>query len=468
MQDLISRNSSRLEFSFRIIDILALWSAGQLAGLLRFSGPISEQAPIHLILLYFCCGTAFLLFQQLDLYSSWRGRTLPALFRHLALSWGVVLLTGLFFAFLINHVSAISRVWLFSWYLIGILFLALSRTILYSGLRYLRKRGLNNKNVVIIGFGRTGQEMYQRTSEQHWYGYDVKAIYTGNQHPTTLDISHVDRISALEDVNDYVVNNNIHELWITLPLSASQQLHTLQYLLRNALVDVRWVPDTLSLQIFNSKITNFLGLTTVELNQPAANDVGGMVKDLFDKLFAAVVLILLTPLFMVIATAIKLSSPGPVFFKQRRLGLNGRPFEMYKFRSMKVHQENGKVTQATKDDPRITRVGSFLRRTSLDELPQFINVLRGEMSVVGPRPHALQHNEIYKERLEMYMLRHRVKPGITGWAQVNGFRGETDTDEKMAKRVQFDLQYIEHWSFGMDLKIILWTAFKGWTGNNAY
>ena len=468
MQDLISRNSSRLEFSVRVIDILALWLAGQLAGFFRFSGPISEQDPIHLILLYFCCGMAFLLFQQLDLYSSWRGRTLPALFRHLAISWGVVLLTGLFFAFLINNASAISRLWLFLWYVTGIVFLALSRTILYSGLRFLRKRGLNSKNVVIVGFGRTGQEMFLRTSQQHWYGYEVKAIYTGNQHPSTVDISHVDRISALEDVNDYVLKNNIHELWITLPLSASQQLHTLQYLLRNALVDIRWVPDTLSIQIFNSKITNFLGLPAVALNQPAANDVGGIVKDLFDKVFAAVALILLAPLFIVIAIAIKLSSPGPVFFKQRRLGLNGRPFEMYKFRSMKVHQEQGKVTQATKDDPRITPIGRFLRRTSLDELPQFINVLRGEMSVVGPRPHALQHNEIYKERLEMYMLRHRVKPGITGWAQVNGFRGETDTDEKMAKRVQFDLHYIEHWSFGMDLKIILWTAFKGWTGKNAY
>ena len=468
MQDLISRNSSRLEFSVRIIDVLALWLAGQLAGLLRFSGPISQEASIHLILLYFCCGVAFLLFPQLHLYSSWRGRTLPSLFRHLAISWGVVLLIGLFFAFLINHANDISRIWMFCWYGLGIAFLALSRTILYSGLRYLRKRGLNNKNVVIVGFGRTGQEMFQRTSQHHWYGYDVKAIYTGNQHPTTLDISHVDRINALEDIHEYVIKNNIHEIWITLPLSASQQLHTLQYLLRNALVDIRWVPDTLSIQIFNSKITSFLGLTTVELNQPAANDVGGIIKDLFDKVFAAVALMLMAPLFLVIAVAIKLSSPGPVFFKQRRLGLNGRPFEMYKFRSMKVHQEHGTVTQATKNDPRITRVGAFLRRTSLDELPQFINVLRGEMSVVGPRPHALQHNEIYKERLEMYMLRHRVKPGITGWAQVNGFRGETDTDEKMAKRVQFDLHYIEHWSFWMDLKIILWTAFKGWTGKNAY
>ncbi len=469
MQDLISRNSSRLEFSVRIIEVLSLWLAGQLAGLIRFSGAVDQEAAaVHLILLYFCCGVAFLLFPQLHLYSSWRGRTMPALFRQLAISWGVVLLIGLFFAFLINQISALSRLWLFYWYGTGIVFLVVSRFILHSFLRGLRKRGLNNKNVLIVGFGRTGQEMFQRTNQQHWYGYEVKAIYTGNQHPTAIDTHQVDKINALEDINDYVLQNNIHEIWITLPLSASQQLHSLQYLLRNALVDIRWVPDTLSMRIFNSKITNFLGVPTVELNQPAANDVGGIVKDLFDKLFAAVALLLLAPLFLVIAVGIKMSSPGPVFFKQKRLGLNGRPFDMYKFRSMKMHQEHGKVTQATKNDPRITPFGGFLRRTSLDELPQFINVLRGEMSVVGPRPHALQHNEMYKERLEMYMLRHRVKPGITGWAQVNGFRGETDTDEKMAKRVQFDLHYIEHWSFWMDLKIILWTAFKGWTGKNAY
>jgi len=135
---------------------------------------------------------------------------------------------------------------------------------------------------------------------------------------------------------------------------------------------------------------------------------------------------------------------------------------------MKVHQEHDTVTQATQHDPRITRIGQFIRRTSLDELPQFINVLKGDMSVVGPRPHALQHNEMYKDLLELYMLRHRVKPGITGWAQIHGYRGETDTVDKMAKRVQFDLHYIRNWSLWMDLQIIVWTAFKGWTGKNAY
>jgi putative colanic acid biosynthesis UDP-glucose lipid carrier transferase len=468
MQDLINKNSSRLEFSLRVMDIVALWFAGELSGLLRFSEPLVNAGPIHTILLYLCCGLAFLLFSQFELYVSWRGRSMRSLFAHLAGAWAVVLLIGLVFSFLIHHAGLLSRLWLFYWYVTGILCLVATRGILYSLLRFLRGNGLNSKRVVIVGYGNTGREMHRRAAHQNWFGYDVKAVHVG-AYDGKLDLDPaIDQIGTLEAIQDYVVTNKIHEIWITLPLSASAQLQQLQYLLRNALVDIRWVPDTMSMQILSNKIINFLGMPAVDLNQPISGDVHGIVKDLFDKLFSFVVLVLLLPLFIVIAILIKTSSPGPVFFKQPRLGLNGRPFNVYKFRSMKLHQEHGTVTQATQDDPRVTPVGRFLRRTSLDELPQFINVLMGEMSVVGPRPHALQHNEMFKDRLEMYMLRHRVKPGITGWAQIHGYRGETDTDDKMAKRVQFDLHYIQNWSFWMDLKIIAWTAFKGWTSNNAY
>jgi putative colanic acid biosynthesis UDP-glucose lipid carrier transferase len=180
----------------------------------------------------------------------------------------------------------------------------------------------------------------------------------------------------------------------------------------------------------------------------------------FDKLFSAAVLVAIAPLMALIAIGVKCSSPGPVLFKQPRLGLNGRRFDVYKFRTMAVHREDGGVTQASRDDVRITRFGAFLRQRSLDELPQFFNVLLGDMSVVGPRPHALAHNDHYKELLEQYMLRHRVKSGITGWAQINGHRGETDTIDKMDKRVQFDLYYIQHWSLWMDLQIVLRTVWS--------
>jgi putative colanic acid biosynthesis UDP-glucose lipid carrier transferase len=468
MQDLILRNSSRLEFSMRVVDVAALWFSGHLAHMLRFSAPLREADPIHTILLYFCCGLAFLLFPQFGLYASWRGRSMPPMFMHVAGAWGAVMLVGVVFSFLIHQAGDLSRLWIFYWFLTGILFLILSRAVLYSVLRYLREKGMNSKRVVLVGFGPTGREMYRRASQQHWYGYDVKAIHFPMEDNDDIIDPSVERIATLEEICTYVERQNIHEIWITLPLSASADLQKLQYLLRNSLVDIRWVPDTMSMQILSNKFINFLGLPAVELNQPVSGGVGGIAKELFDKVFALVALILMIPLFIVIAICIKLSSPGPVFFRQPRLGLNGKKFLVYKFRTMKLHEEHGVVKQATQDDPRVTPIGRFLRRTSLDELPQFINVLMGDMSVVGPRPHALQHNDLYKDKLEMYMLRHRVKPGITGWAQIHGYRGETDTVDKMAKRVQFDLHYIQNWSLWMDIKIIVWTAFKGWTGNNAY
>lgn len=450
----------------RIVDVIVLWAAGQLAGLLSFQTSLSNVPPVHTILLYFSCALALILFSNFGMYGSWRGRSMLSMFLQCALSWAAVMMCALLFSFLIHHVGSLSRLWMVHWYVVGALGLLLPRAAVYTILRQLREKGLNSKRVIIVGYGAVGREMHARASTQSWYGYDVKAVYPAEGEDIVP--AGVERVDSLGDLLEAVRRHEIHEIWITLPLSDQERLRELQFVLRNALVDIRWVPDTLSMQILSNKIISFLGMPALDLNQPVAADMNAIAKDVFDKFFSATVLFLLLPLFIFIGIAIKLSSPGPIFFRQPRLGLNGRPFMCFKFRSMKVHQEHGVVTQATQNDPRITPIGGFLRRTSLDELPQFINVLLGDMSVVGPRPHALQHNELYKDKLEMYMLRHRVKPGITGWAQIHGYRGETDTVDKMAKRVQFDLHYIKNWSFAMDMKIIVWTAFKGWTGNNAY
>jgi putative colanic acid biosysnthesis UDP-glucose lipid carrier transferase len=452
----------------RLMDILVLEIAGGIASLIHFHVPLSETPPIHTVLLHFCSALAFLLFPQLELYGSWRGRSMPDMFVRIGASWALVLLIGLFFSFLIHHVGHVSRLWMFYWYASGVTLLVAYRSAVYLGLRFLRAKGLNNKRVVIVGYGSTGQEMHKRALHQDWSGYDVMAVHAAPEEASKIVDPSIVRIRDMQEIPEYVVANHIHEIWITLPLMASPKLQELQYLLRNTLVDIRWVPDILGLQMLSNKMGNFLGLPVVDLNQPISSGLNGIIKDIFDRAFAIVVLILLLPLFATLAVLIKRSSPGPVFFRQPRLGLNGRKFNVYKFRTMKVHQEQNGVTQATKNDSRLTSIGGFLRRTSLDELPQFINVLLGDMSVVGPRPHALQHNEMYKDLLEMYMLRHRVKPGITGWAQIHGHRGETDTVDKMATRVQFDLHYIQHWSLWMDIRIIVWTAFKGWTGKNAY
>ena len=211
------------------------------------------------------------------------------------------------------------------------------------------------------------------------------------------------------------------------------------------------------------------GHLAVDLSVTPLDGLARIVKRLEDLVLGVLITLLIIPVCLVIAIAIKVTSRGPVLFKQYRTGANGRRFKVYKFRSMMVHKErNGKVTQARKGDPRITRVGAFLRRTSLDELPQFYNVLQGRMSIVGPRPHALAHNEYYKDIVESYMKRHKVKPGITGWAQVKGYRGETDTIDKMEKRVACDLWYIDNWSLWLDLRIILTTVYKGFLSPSAY
>ena len=194
-----------------------------------------------------------------------------------------------------------------------------------------------------------------------------------------------------------------------------------------------------------------------------------MIKGIEDRVLALLILIAISPLMVLLALGVKLSSSGPVLFRQKRHGLDCKAIEVWKFRSMRLHQENaGEVTQATRDDPRVTRFGRFLRRTSLDELPQFFNVLQGTMSIVGPRPHAVEHNDHYKSIVQNYMQRHRVKPGITGWAQVNGLRGETDTVEKMARRVEYDLYYMQNWSVLFDLRIVAMTIFKGFIGKAVY
>jgi putative colanic acid biosysnthesis UDP-glucose lipid carrier transferase len=466
MQDAISINPSRLEFSLRLMDVGVLIAAGELSGALQFAGGLREAAPIHAILLYFCSALAAYVFLRLDVYVSWRGRAMPQLLLRLALSWALVLLVGIVLSFLIHQAGALSRLWVCYWFAFGLVMLVLSRAIAYSVLNSLRRMGVNCKNVVIIGYGATGRELHQRAARQAWCGYEVRAVQADAEH--ALDDAAIARIARLADIPQFVAANKIHEIWITLPMSASAQLGELPYLLRNALVDIRWIPDTLSMQILSSRMVDFLGFPAVELNRPNSSGLNGLVKDVFDRLFAAVALLALAPLFALLAIAIKFTSAGPVFFRQERLGLNGKPFKVYKFRTMKVHQEHGTLTQARRDDPRLSPIGHFLRRSSIDELPQFINVLLGDMSVVGPRPHALQHNEMYKDLLELYMLRHRVKPGITGWAQMHGFRGETDTVDKMAKRVKCDLYYIRNWSLWMDLRIIAWTVLHGWSGSNAY
>jgi len=227
-------------------------------------------------------------------------------------------------------------------------------------------------------------------------------------------------------------------------------------------VRVKYLPDFFSYDLIHSSMTTIGGMPVINIYDSPLNDPGkAAIKRLEDIIFSILILILVSPVILLIALGVKLSSPGPVFFTQTRYGLKGEEFDVYKFRSMTAQDNGSVIKQASKNDPRFTQFGRFIRRSNLDELPQFVNVIQGRMSIVGPRPHAVVHNEEYRKLIPKYMQRHMVKPGITGWAQVNGWRGETDTLEKMQKRVEFDLFYINHWSLWTDIKIIIRTALIG-------
>lgn len=468
MREFNQKHTILFQVLIRGIDVLSLILAGELASLIHFQTSVSATTQVQLMLLYLCGLLSFIGFEKAGIYRSWRGRRPVKMIINIAASWASVLLVGLFFTYLIHRSNEISRLWLFYWFLLGSASLIAVRWIIYAFLRSSHKNGRNLKRVVIVGYGSIGEELHRRAETQNWFGYEVVGVYAEEKDRSSLHDTRVQVIRSLDELPKFAENNHVNEIWIALSINAATQPQKLQYLLRNVLVDIRWIPDLMSISLLSSDMIDFFGFPTVDLNRPISGGLSGLGKDVFDRLFASTVLIFLLPIFLVIAIAIKRDSPGPIFFRQYRHGLNGKLFRVYKFRTMKLHSDQAELQQATKEDARITTLGKWMRRTSVDELPQFLNVFLGDMSIVGPRPHALQHNNQYKSQIDLYMLRHRVKPGITGWAQIHGLRGETDTLEKMAERIKFDLYYIRHWTFFMDLKIILWTAFKGWTGNNAY
>ena len=451
--------------SARLLDALVIGLCGLAAYAWRF-GP-TLPPPDYTGLIVIGVLLSALLFPLFGLYRSWRGGLLIDLAGRVTLAWGMVFLTLALVLFAFQLGLGYSRIWMFLWGALSAFGLVTLRIAAYGILHQMRRRGLNQKRVALIGEGATAGDILARTEEAHWAGYRIAAQFSPCDAAT-----HAQEGSTLLPLDQLVAGLHQHaidEVWIALPLRDEACIQHILMLLRHEPISVRYAPDISSLRLLNHDISTILGLPMLDLRATPMQGINLWLKTIEDKVLASLILLLVSPLMLLIAVGIKLTSPGPVLFRQQRHGWGGREIEVYKFRSMVVHDESkGQVQQATRSDARITPLGALLRRTSLDELPQFINVLQGRMSIVGPRPHALAHNEHYKELIDSYMLRHKVKPGITGWAQVNGYRGETDTLEKMQKRIEYDLYYIEHWSLGFDLKIIALTLFKGFSHPNAY
>jgi len=322
----------------------------------------------------------------------------------------------------------------------------------------------------MLGTGALARHLTRSINRNPWLPDRVCGVlseHAGDNGHWTVD--DVPVLGTTASVVDTVREHGIRRVYVALPLRLTHQVDQIQGLLFDCNVDIVWAPDIYGLNLLNHSVREVAGVPLITLSEtPLISGGRAFLKATMDRVVASMALILLGPIMLVTALAIKLDSKGPVFFRQPRHGWDGREFEVLKFRSMVVHQESaGTVTQAQRDDPRITRVGRFIRRTSIDELPQLLNVLQGSMSLVGPRPHAIAHNQFYFDKVNAYLARHRIKPGMTGLAQIRGHRGETDSVEKMEKRVECDLEYINNWSLWLDLKILFLTPFA-LLSRNAY
>ena len=329
--------------------------------------------------------------------------------------------------------------------------------------RLLAAEGLQ-KSAIIAGANDLGRGLAARLRANPLLGVRF-AGYFDDRAANRINEKVLGPIGAL---GDYVRAHNIEIIYIALPMASQPRILKVLEELRDTTASIYFVPDIFVFDLIQARVDSIGDLPVVAVCETPFYGFNGLVKRVSDYLFASVILALIAPLLAAIAIGVKLSSPGPVLFKQRRYGVDGRKIVVYKFRTMTVSEDGDVVRQATKNDSRVTRFGAFLRKTSLDELPQFINVLQGRMSVVGPRPHAVAHNELYRKLIRGYMIRHKVRPGITGLAQVNGYRGETETVEKMKARIEYDLAYLRNWSLLLDLQVILKTVVVVLRKQNAY
>ena len=365
------------------------------------------------------------------------------------------------------NVGDLMATFLVVYYVVALVSFALWRVFVRLSLKLYRRKGYNFKRVVIVGAGKNGMELYQVMKDDLSYGFNICGFFDDN---IALKDALPNYLGSTNEVEDYVLKHEIDEIYCTLPGTNDGKIVRLLNFAEKHMIRFYIVPEFYR-NVKKSMVMEMMEsipLLTIR-REPLQSMYNRCLKRAFDLLFSSVVLLTIYPiLYVILGVLIKLSSPGPILFRQKRTGLYGRDFECFKFRTMRVNAE-ADTLQAVKDDPRKTRIGNFLRKSNLDEFPQFVNVFLGDMSVVGPRPHMLKHTEQYSALIDKYMVRHLVKPGVTGWAQVTGYRGETKTLEQMEGRVKRDVWYIENWTFFLDLKIIIVTVLNMFKGEkNAY
>ena len=370
----------------------------------------------------------------------------------------MIFIVGLY----ILRLMEFSRQMMFIFYVINIFLETLERNLIRMVLRSFRKKGFNLKHILLVGYSRAAEGYIYRIHANPQWGYIVRGILDDEVEAGTI-YKGVKVLGCIDNLNVILPENKLDEIAITLGIKQYARLEEVVNMCEKSGVHTKFIPDYNHIIPTKPYTEDLLGLPVINIRYvPLSNTMNMVAKRIVDLIGSLVALLIFSPVMLVTAIAVKCSSPGPVFYSQERVGLHNRPFKMYKFRSMQAAEVKDGWT--TKNDPRVTGVGKFIRKTSIDELPQLYNVLRGDMSLVGPRPERPFYVEKFKEEIPRYMVKHQVRPGMTGWAQINGYRGDTS----IRKRIDCDLYYIENWTLGFDFKIIFLTFFKGFVNKNAY
>jgi Undecaprenyl-phosphate glucose phosphotransferase len=426
---------------------LAYWRTGELPG------PYRQLAVLSGLLV-------FIVYKLLGVFRQSKGRILG--FVQITKAWSITVFLVLWLGFITKTSGEFSRLVIGGWIVLGFLTQVAGYLLSFRLTQKYNMHFGEPLRTLVVGSNWLAKHLVDSLNKNPWLPDTVVGV-VDNDHSgqDTWDQSIAPWLGRTNDIVTIVEKQSIRRVYIALPLSCSDMIETLYKKLLEKNIDIIWAPDIFALKLLNHGVREMAGVPLLTLSEsPMASEGQALAKTVMDYTIAILMLISLSPILIATAVAIKLTSRGPVFYKQKRHGWDGRIIEVWKFRSMVVDQEDSDIVrQATADDDRITTVGRFIRRTSIDELPQLFNVLNGTMSLVGPRPHALQHNEFYSGHINSYMIRHRLKPGITGLAQVNGCRGETEFVEKMERRVDYDIDYINRWSIWLDLKVLIKTPF---------
>jgi putative colanic acid biosynthesis UDP-glucose lipid carrier transferase len=465
---LIRPHQSKLEVLFKLTDALIIVGLFRLFLIPAIDSIWSER---HALAIFIAVTMFYVSANNFGLYRSWRIRPQSDETTKVFVSWGA----SLFILFLVanlldvglNQAPQGTSAWLVS----VPIALTAWRLSLRSGLRRLRQRGYNTRSAAIVGMTEVGDRLANDLDASNWTGVNIVGIFDDRYEKDatrTHEPSSFEHVGTLSDLVEKASNAEIDVVFITFPFAAEQRIFKLINELRNTTASVYIAQDYGAYELLHGSWFLCGSTPIISIFESPFLGVEGFTKRLFDIFASFAASIVLIPVFLIIAVCVKTTSSGPVFFNQRRYGLDGREIYVKKFRTMRTMEDGNVVEQTKRDDPRVTRVGMFLRRTSLDELPQLLNVLAGSMSLIGPRPHAVAHNEEFRKLVPDYMLRHKVKPGITGLAQVNGFRGEIESYSDIERRVHYDLMYIANYSFLLDIRIIFQTLWCGFVDKKAY